>query len=69
MIQAFQELAKGERTATALENQLNSMEAKIEALLAQAEKDQQEVERVRAQRSGAGSAEAGQREPDAEGHP
>lgn len=42
LIQAFQELAKGEQTATALENQLNAMEAKIEALLAQAEKEQQE---------------------------
>jgi hypothetical protein len=39
--QAFLELAKGERAATALENQLNSMEAKIEALLAQAEAQQQ----------------------------
>ena len=41
-IQAFQELAKGERTATALENQLNVMEARIEALLAEAEKEQKE---------------------------
>lgn len=50
--QAFQELAKGERTATALENQLQSMEAKIEALLAQAEKDQEEVQRAKAERAG-----------------
>jgi hypothetical protein len=41
--QAFLELSKGERTATALEKQLTDMEAKIEALLAQAEKDQMEV--------------------------
>ena len=40
--QAFQELAKGEQTATALENQLSAMEVKIEALLAQAEKEQQD---------------------------
>ncbi len=45
--QAFQELAKGERTATALEVQLNAMEAKIEALLAQAEKDQEAVEQAK----------------------
>lgn len=48
---AFQELAKGERTATALENQLSNMEAKIEALLAQAEKNQQEIERSRVERA------------------
>ncbi|KAK5739416.1 hypothetical protein LTR17_005321 [Elasticomyces elasticus] len=50
LVKAFQELAKGERTAAALENQLSSMEAKIEALLAEAEKEQQEVERMRAGR-------------------
>ena len=49
--QAFQELAKGERTATALENQLNTMEAKIEALLAQAERDQKDGEKMKAERS------------------
>jgi len=45
--QAFLELAKGERTATALENQLTSMEAKIEALLAQAERDQADAQKAR----------------------
>lgn len=69
MMQAFQELARGERTATALENQLSTMEAKIEALLAQAERDQQEVERTRAQRSGMGNLEAGQPELGQDGEP
>lgn len=41
--QAFQELAKGERTASALEAQLSAMETKIDALLEQAEKEQQEI--------------------------
>ena len=53
--QAFQELAKGERTATALENQLSAMEAKIEELLAQAEREQQEVQRMREAKSNTGS--------------
>lgn len=44
LAKAFQDLAKGERTATALENQLNRMEAKIDALLAQAEREQQDVQ-------------------------
>ncbi|QIX00120.1 hypothetical protein AMS68_005637 [Peltaster fructicola] len=47
-VQAFQELAKGERTATALENQLSVMEAKIEALLAEAEKNQQASQALKA---------------------
>ncbi|KAL1303945.1 hypothetical protein AAFC00_000395 [Neodothiora populina] len=34
---AFQELARGEQTATALENHLTALEAKIEELLAQAD--------------------------------
>jgi len=38
--QAFQELAKGEQTATALENHLTALEARIEALLAQANDNQ-----------------------------
>ncbi|KAK3048501.1 hypothetical protein LTR09_010165 [Extremus antarcticus] len=54
---AFQELAKGERTATALETQLNNMEAKIEALLAQAENDQQEVQRLKDATAGAEQGE------------
>jgi len=44
MIQAFQELNKGEQTASALEKQLSAMEAKIEELLAAAEKTQKEIE-------------------------
>ncbi|GAB7359496.1 hypothetical protein MBLNU230_g6141t1 [Neophaeotheca triangularis] len=58
LAKAFQELAKGERTATALENQLSSMEAKIEMLLAQAEKDQQDVGEVK--QGEAGSSEKSQ---------
>jgi len=38
--QAFQELATGEQTATALENHLTALEARIEALLAQANDNQ-----------------------------
>jgi len=57
--QAFQELARGERTATALENQLSAMEAKIEALLAQAEKDEQETQRMKAEKAGSSSAANG----------
>ncbi|KAF2212593.1 hypothetical protein CERZMDRAFT_41090, partial [Cercospora zeae-maydis SCOH1-5] len=49
--QAFQELAKGERTATALENQLSAMEAKIEALLEQAENNQRSVEKAESQQN------------------
>nr|POE63183.1 hypothetical protein CFP56_04086 [Quercus suber] len=56
LVKAFQELAKGERTATALENQLSSMEAKIEALLAQAEKQQQEAQDAKGQSSKNGAA-------------
>ncbi|KAI5358598.1 hypothetical protein Slin15195_G110460 [Septoria linicola] len=59
LAKAFQELAKGERTATALETQLSAMEAKIEALLAQAEKDQQAVEQ----------AKKNQKAPDTKGEP
>lgn len=53
--QAFQELAKGERTAAALENQLSQMEERIEALLAQAEREQKEVQDAK---SGKGTSEA-----------
>ncbi|PIA90538.1 hypothetical protein CB0940_10999 [Cercospora beticola] len=49
LAKAFQELAKGERTATALENQLSAMEAKIEALLEQAEQNQRAVEQAKTQ--------------------
>lgn len=41
--QAFQELARGERTATALEAQLSAMESKIDALLEQAEREQKDI--------------------------
>ncbi|KAK4542041.1 hypothetical protein LTR36_007072 [Oleoguttula mirabilis] len=67
LAKAFQELARGEQTAAALEAQLNSMEAKIEALLAQADKDQQEAERLQAQRASSGDSGAGRisgAEPD-----
>jgi len=37
-------LNKGEQTASALEKQLSAMEAKIEELLAAAEKTQKEIE-------------------------
>lgn len=44
MMQAFQELNKGEQTASALEKQLSAMEAKIDELLAAAEKTQKDIE-------------------------
>ncbi|KAI7170340.1 hypothetical protein KC343_g6075 [Hortaea werneckii] len=43
LAKAFQELARGEQTASALEDQLTSMEARIEELLARAEREQQEA--------------------------
>lgn len=43
--QAFKDLARGEKTASALERQLSAMEKKIDELLAQAEKDQEELDR------------------------
>lgn len=48
--QAFQELAKGERTASALENNLTALERKIDELLAQADNDERNL---RKDRSGA----------------
>lgn len=51
--QAFQELAKGERTATALEKQLSKMEARIQALLDQAENEQKEVAQLKSSSNGA----------------
>ncbi|KAH9825383.1 hypothetical protein Tdes44962_MAKER04223 [Teratosphaeria destructans] len=57
LAKAFQELAKGERAATALENQLSAMEAKIEALLAQAERDQADAAAHRAQQHVTGDAD------------
>ena len=38
--QAFKELARGESTATALENHLDSLEKKIEEMLAKAEEEE-----------------------------
>ncbi|KAF1845762.1 uncharacterized protein K460DRAFT_114843 [Cucurbitaria berberidis CBS 394.84] len=43
LAQAFKELQRGEHTAAALENHLDSLEKKIEELLAQAEKAEQEM--------------------------
>ncbi|RKU41631.1 hypothetical protein DL546_000620 [Coniochaeta pulveracea] len=40
LAQALQELAKGEQTATALENNLSSLESKIDALLASFEEQE-----------------------------
>ncbi|SMR57651.1 unnamed protein product [Zymoseptoria tritici ST99CH_3D1] len=50
LARAFQALAKGERAAAVLEQQLNSMESKIEALLAEAE----DREKAAQQLSGSG---------------
>jgi len=41
----MKELQRGEKTAAALENHLDSLEKKIEELLAQAEKADQELKR------------------------
>jgi len=41
--QAFQELAKGERTASALENHLTALERKIDELLAQADEEERNL--------------------------
>lgn len=38
--QAFKDLARGERAAAALENHLDSLEKKIEELLAKAQEDE-----------------------------
>ncbi|EUC41566.1 hypothetical protein COCMIDRAFT_40261 [Bipolaris oryzae ATCC 44560] len=43
LAQAFKELQRGEQTAAALEAHLDSIEKKIEALLAQAEKAEMEL--------------------------
>jgi hypothetical protein len=39
--QAFKEIARGEQTATNMENQLTALERKLDDLLAQAEAQQQ----------------------------
>lgn len=46
-VQAFQDLARGERTAAALEHHLTALEQKIEELLAKAD----EEERIRMEQS------------------
>ncbi|KAF5850269.1 hypothetical protein GGP41_002494 [Bipolaris sorokiniana] len=43
LAEAFKELQRGEQTAAALESHLDSIEKKIEALLAQAEKAEKEL--------------------------
>ncbi|KAL6708706.1 hypothetical protein ACN47E_002402 [Coniothyrium glycines] len=43
LAQAFKDLQRGEQTAAALETHLDSLEKKIEQLLAQAEKAQREL--------------------------
>ncbi|KAH6866508.1 hypothetical protein BKA58DRAFT_441516 [Alternaria rosae] len=43
LAQAFKDLQRGEQTAAALENHLDSIEKQIEALLVQAEKAEQEL--------------------------
>jgi len=43
-MKAFQELAKGEQTATQLENNLDRLEARIEALLASADENKSMVD-------------------------
>ncbi|KAK8204343.1 hypothetical protein M8818_005188 [Zalaria obscura] len=43
---ALQELAKGERTAAALEDHLNTLEARIEELLARADEEKATVDRA-----------------------
>ncbi|KAF2092792.1 hypothetical protein NA57DRAFT_81940 [Rhizodiscina lignyota] len=40
LAQAFKDLAKGERTATQIENQLAALERKIDEMLAQADKQE-----------------------------
>ena len=58
--QAFNELAEGEKTATALENQLTAIEQKIDDLLARADQEQRALEeQSRTQESSQESTEDG----------
>ncbi|KZM23235.1 uncharacterized protein EKO05_0008291 [Ascochyta rabiei] len=50
--EAIKELARGERTASALERHLDSLERKIEELLAQAEKAERDMHAGAASTSG-----------------
>jgi len=56
--QAFQELAKGEQTAAALESHLTSLEARIEQLLAQANENQVLMDQAKATEQAATDGEA-----------
>ena len=60
-MKAFEDLARGERTASALESQLSSIEKKVDDLLAQAEGEQKSVD----QQQKASSAEDKQSSKDA----
>jgi hypothetical protein len=44
LAQAFKDLARGERTATALEQHLDALEERIEELLASAQENQKSIE-------------------------
>jgi len=44
LAQAFKDLARGERTASALEQHLDALERRIEELLAHAQEDQRSIE-------------------------
>jgi Skp family chaperone for outer membrane proteins len=55
--QAFQDLARGERTAAALENHLDALERKIEELLAKGDADEKKLkEQANEQPSGDSSS-------------
>ncbi|KAF2168858.1 hypothetical protein M409DRAFT_20871 [Zasmidium cellare ATCC 36951] len=65
---AFQELAKGERTATALENQLSKMEARIQALLDQAESQQREFTQLKGDKASSnGEEQSGHQDDESDG--
>ncbi|KAF9692322.1 hypothetical protein EKO04_009489 [Ascochyta lentis] len=55
--EAMKELARGERTASALEGHLDSLEKKIEELLAQAEKAEKDLQTGASSASGEPSAQ------------
>lgn len=54
MAQAFTDLLRGEKQATALESQLSSIEKKIDDLLAQADRDQRDIDRMMEEEVGKG---------------
>jgi len=47
LAKAFQELAKGEKTASAMENQLTALERKIDDLLASVDEQGQQIGQTR----------------------